>query len=368
MGGFSYRGKNIGDFGEIYYAPDASERGEYALPYKVDEQEINGRDGAYYYGNHVEPREFVLRCYYEELTQRDKEDIMHWFGRNTKGRLIFDERDYVYYDVIPNARVEFDDYRGMTCNGLRYKGILTIYLKAYCPFGKLLPGSMVNNVPAIGIDFIVGVSIIGEATLAADDETIVLYKYRMPSTNYDVTGTSFYIYNMGTEATPLRIKIAGTAESGTITNVTNGKKCVINGMTTGNTTDVGKSVYIDAETGRVTLVGSLDTQLAFEMHDYGYIWLDPCTPFVRDIEVSYTDESKTITSAGLFTEDMVGQFIWLHGTWRKIAQYNGKNGLTLESEMDATDTETTQIVTMNEITFDGFTLTKLEMDFTPRMR
>ena len=39
MGGFSYRGKNIGDFGEIYYAPDASERGEYALPYKVYHRE-----------------------------------------------------------------------------------------------------------------------------------------------------------------------------------------------------------------------------------------------------------------------------------------------------------------------------------------
>lgn len=30
MGGFSYRGKNIGDFGEIYYIPDAAERGAYA--------------------------------------------------------------------------------------------------------------------------------------------------------------------------------------------------------------------------------------------------------------------------------------------------------------------------------------------------
>lgn len=66
MGGFSYRGKNIGDFGDVYYIPDESERGEYALPYEVSEQEITGHDGAYYYGNRVEPREFVLRCYYEE--------------------------------------------------------------------------------------------------------------------------------------------------------------------------------------------------------------------------------------------------------------------------------------------------------------
>lgn len=368
MGGFSYRGKNIGDFGEIYYAPDASERGEYALPYKVDEQEINGRDGAYYYGNHVEPREFVLRCYYEELTQQDKEDIMHWFGRNTRGRLVFDDRDWVYYNVIPNERIHFDDYRGMTCNGLRYKGIMTISLKAYCPFGKLMENALVNQVARIGIDAFVDISILGNATTGGDNETIILMSYQNPSTHFDGNVTSVYIYNPGTEATPLLIEMAGTATDGVITNVTNGKKCAVNGMTEGNTTDVGKTLHIDAETGRVTLVGSIDTQLAFEMHDYGYIWLDPCLPFVREIEVGYTSGSTAITSNGKFTSEMVGQFIWLDDAWRKIAQYNSSNSLTLEDEMDATGTETTKIVTMNELTFDGFSLTQLDLKFAPRMR
>ena len=127
MGGFSYRGKNIGEFGDIYYAPRESERGEYALPFDVSEQKINGRDGAYYYGNHVEPREFTLRCFYENLTQQNKEDIMHWFRRDTMGQLVFDERDWVYYDVIPDERVQFEDYRYNGCNGLRYNGILTIH-------------------------------------------------------------------------------------------------------------------------------------------------------------------------------------------------------------------------------------------------
>lgn len=366
MGGFSYRGKNIGDFGEIYYAPDASERGEYALPYKVDEQEINGRDGAYYYGNHVEPREFDLRCYYEELTQQTKEDIMHWFGRNTRGQLIFDDRDWVYYNVIPNGRVEFSDYRGMTCNGLRYKGIMTIHLKAYCPFGKLMESALQNNVPVIGINAYVDISILGTKTTGGDNETIILLSYQMP--HYDATSTSVYIYNPGTERTPLLIQMAGDAEDGLITNATNGMKCAIKGMTKGNTTQVGKTLNIDADTGRVTLVGALDTQLAFELHDYGYIWLEPCAPFVRNIEVSYTSGSKTVTSAGLFTEDMVGQFIWLNDAWRKIAQYNGKNGLTLVDAMDATGTATTNIVTMNELTFTGFDLTKLDMKYAPRMR
>lgn len=36
--------------------------------------------------------------------------------------------------------------------------------------------------------------------------------------------------------------------------------------------------------------------------------------------------------------------------------------------MDATGTAATQIVTMNEIVFDGFELSKLRMAYSPRMR
>ena len=178
----------------------------------------------------------------------------------------------------------------------------------------------------------------------------------------------FYVYNPGTERTPLRIRIAGTAESGTITNTTNGTTCTIMGMTDGNTTDVNKYVSVDGDTGRVTLVGVFDTQLAFEMHDYGYIWLDPSIPFARDIDVSYTSGSTTITSDGAFYRDLAGKYVYLHNEWHKIASYTDSNTMVLTDAMDATGTETTQIVNMNELVFDGFALTKLEMDYTPRMR
>lgn len=368
MGGFAYRGKNIGDFGEVYYIPDADERGDYALPYKVEEQEINGRDGGYYYGNHVEPREFVLRCYYENLTRQTKEDMLIWFRRDTKGKLVFDDRDWVYYNVIPNERVTLEDHMQIACDGsIRYQGIMTIRLKAYDPFGRLMPDACVNDVPVVGTA-IVGVSIAAEVTTKADDETIILLKAMMPSPNYPLNQSSFYVYNPGTERTPLTIRIAGTASDGLITNITNGTKCAVKGMTNGNTTDVGKSVVINAETGRVTLLGSLDEQLAFDMHDYGYIWLDPCVPFLRDAEVSYTNGSKTVTSSGLFTEEMAGRFIYLNGEWRKIETVESADSMTLTANMNANGSETTQIVTMNEIRFDGFTLTTLEMEYTPRMR
>lgn len=123
MDGFIYRGKHISDFGNVFYIPNESERGEYAVPYKIEDQEINGRDGAYYTGNKATVRNFVLRCYYDGITQQTKEEMLMWFGRNTKGRLIFDDREYAYYDVIPNRRMEFEDYKTNGCNGLAYSGI-----------------------------------------------------------------------------------------------------------------------------------------------------------------------------------------------------------------------------------------------------
>lgn len=375
MGGFSYRGRNIGDFGDIYYIPDESERGEYALPYDVSEQEINGRDGALYYGNRVEPREFSLRCYYEELTQRNKEDIMHWFHRDTKGRLMFDDREYAYYDVHPNGAIKFDDYKYHGCDGeAKYQGIMTIKLKAYCPFGKMIPYEVVNTVPFVG-SAIVDVDHVGLAVLPGETETVILMRAKMPQIPSAGSAVSFYIYNPGTERTPLRMRIAGATTSGedephygVITNETNGTQCKIIGMTSGNTTDVNKYLQIDAETGRVEMIGLLDTSLAFQMHDYGYIWLDPCTPFVREAAITYTSGDTVITSDGKFYEDLVGQYVYLNGEWRKIGGYTNKNTMTLTAAMDASGTETSDIVTMNEITLSGFSLTKLEVDYIPRVR
>lgn len=69
MDGFSYRGKNISAFGNVLFAPNESERGEWALPYEVREKELDGRDGEYYYGSRIQAREFDLKCYFEEMSR-----------------------------------------------------------------------------------------------------------------------------------------------------------------------------------------------------------------------------------------------------------------------------------------------------------
>ena len=260
-----------------------------------------------------------------------------------------------------------EDYKHNTCDGLRHQGIMTISLKAYCPYGKLLPSATTENAALVGTA-IVGIAVVSESRSGADNETVILIAAQMPSPPYVLTNTVFYVYNPGTEPTPLNIVLAGSATTGTITNVTNGQSCVIKGLTAAMTTDVNKTLRIDSETGRVTLDGATSSSLAFDLHDYGYINLAPSTPFLRGVTVSYTSGSNIITTDGRFMEDLVGQFVYLHGQWRKIAGYTDANTMTLESAMDATGSEFTNVVTMNELHFDGFTLSKLEMTYTPRMR
>lgn len=360
MAGFSYGGRNIGSFGEVYYIPDASERGEYALPFKVDEEEIDGHDGAYYYGCHVEPRTFNLRCYYEGLTRRNKEEILQYFNRFTYAQLIFDDRPYAYYLARPYARVTMEDYRIVTSwNGETYYGLLTIPLRAYSPYGHLLAASMINMAGRVGTA-LVGTAIVGDATLPADGETLILSEQMMPSNLFTTSGGTYLVYNPGTERTPLNIKLAGTATSGLITNLRNGQNCAVKNLASSG------SAYleIDSETGRVLY----NNTLSFEKHDYGYIWLEPCTPYARDINVLYTANSRTIVSQGAFTMIMASQYIYLNGSWRKIASVTDANTATLASNMSAGGTETTNVVTMNELQFTGFNLTSVELSYSPRVR
>lgn len=139
-------------------------------------------------------------------------------------------------------------------------------------------------------------------------------------------------------------------------------------MTPALTSSAGKALQIDARTGRVTLEGSTSA-LAFDMHDYGYIWLSPCRPFVRSATITYTSGTDIINCPDpIFNEDMVGQYIYLDGAWRRLRVYRSLRSMRVTGNMTNGGTETTQIVTMNEITISGAQLTLLETEFVPRVR
>ena len=58
MYGFTYRGKALSEFGDVYYVPNEEQRAMNSADYEIYEQEVSGRDGGYRMGVRVKPREF----------------------------------------------------------------------------------------------------------------------------------------------------------------------------------------------------------------------------------------------------------------------------------------------------------------------
>ena len=58
MEGFVYRGRHISSFGSVYYMPNEKQRGEDSVQYELYDQELDGRDGGYFYGSRLKPRQF----------------------------------------------------------------------------------------------------------------------------------------------------------------------------------------------------------------------------------------------------------------------------------------------------------------------
>ena len=92
---------------------------------------------------------------------------------------------------------------------------------------------------------------------------------------------------------------------------------------------------------------------------------------MEDYEISdnYTANSNIITSDGGFLPHMAGQFIYLNG-WKSIRLVSSPNRAVISEAMPESGTAEAPVVTMNEIEIsgDGLDLTRLEIDYTPRVR
>lgn len=205
----------------------------------------------------------------------------------------------------------------------------------------------------------------GARTLA---RTGLLPAAMMP-TPPSVSSTSFLLYNPGTERAHTVIRIAGNVGDGMlIRNLTTGQRCKIINLTNESLLP-GAHLELDSRMGQTRIVLGDSRELAFAMHDEGYIELAPCTPFERSIAISHREDSNVITSEGLFLPHMAGQFLYLDG-WKKIRQITDAHSAILSEKAASSGTTVAPIVTMNEIEISGEnrTLTMLEADYTPRVR
>ncbi len=185
----------------------------------------------------------------------------------------------------------------------------------------------------------------------------------------NVSSTSFLLYNPGTERAHTVFRIAGNVGDGMlIRNLTTGQRCKIVNLTDESLLP-GAHLELDSRMGQTRIVLGDSRELAFAMHDEGYIELAPCTPFERSIAISHTENSNIITSDGPFLPYMEGRFLYLD-RWKKIRQITDAHSAILSDKATSSGTTVVPIVTMNEIEISGenLALTMLEVDYTPRVR
>lgn len=234
---------------------------------------------------------------------------------------------------------------------LRYSGTFTANFICYDPFARMRLKSDDGSCDA--------------RTLARTG----LLPAAMTPTPPSASSTSFLLYNPGTERAHTVLRIAGNVGDGMlIRNLTTGQRCKIVTLTDESLLP-GAHLELDSRMGQTRIALGDSCELAFAMHDEGYIELDPCTPFERSIAISHTENSNIITSEELFLPYMAGQFLYLDG-WKKIRQITDAHSAILSDKATSSGTAAVPIVTMNEIEISGenLALTMLEVDYTPRVR
>jgi len=334
------------------YRPEPKERGDAMEDYEITDLNPDNRDGGYFIGARVKPRSFSLSCFFEDITEAQLEGIYRWLDRRQSGELIFDSKPYAAYDVHPSKKIQIVLYDHEADDGSTlYSGTFTAYFTCYTPFGRLLHNSCT-----------------GTLTPEETSGTGLLPSGMMPAAP-TISSTSFLMYNPGTENADTVIRLTGSVGSGlTVRNLTTGQRCRVTGLTASSLL-TGEQLCLDSRCGQTYITGGTEDRLAFALHDEGYIRLAPCTPVVRNAEIVCTNGSNAVTSAGLFTQDMKGQYIYQSG-WVKIADVTDATHATLSRNATVTGTVTTPIITMNEIELIGTdaALTGISIDYTSYVR
>ena len=385
-GGFSFCGTDIANIG-LEYAPEMEDTYVYktARP-RIHEETFDGHDGGYYYGMSREPKEFILRCYFEEkeIDRGIMAQLYHLFREGKSGRLVFDRRPWCYY----YATVTDLDISGLT-NYLN--GVVKITMKAYYPFAR----SDTMTASRKDKDFY---RIMENTAFLESEEMVppVQFCKDSPITSQ----TEFILFNPGSEYAPVGIEIAGDVGRGVvITNHTTNQVCKFVAITEEDFSgDELNFVYLDGLNGKSTAVKNGFSTLSFLYHDEGFIQLAPAFPARRNVYCS-TPEDTTSTimvfnrlydrhsgETREYAESLLkGQYIWMGGAWHEITGvghnyenadiYDQKNGrYKNEHELLIADTiepelvETATIATMNKISIEPIStmkLTRLKFVYKP---
>lgn len=348
---FSFCGTDIEDLG-LSYAPEIENTYILKPATGIAHYETyDGHSGGYYYTSWYEPKEFTLRCYFEEKSIETgilrKVDSLFKVGRT--GKLIFSRSPWCYYYATVTEPVEHN-----LTNYLN--GIVVIHMKAMYPFAR---SDIYKNERTDKYH-----DIMMNNTAVFERDEMVLTKQFTNITQQK----SIFIANQGTERAALGIAVAGNVGDGVIIkNTTTGQSCKIVAITKAETSNVNKEVVLDPISGKTMLVGAGEKKLAFKYHEYGFLELEPAYPAIRNVYINTTG-ANAIEVTNILTEDVVGKYIFAAGEWRKITQQPDKHTLVLNSPPEAGHMERTMIIPMNEIIITPITsinITSLRFIYQP---
>ena len=352
-GGFTYRGIDIATIG-LEYAPELEDTYVYktAKP-RIHEETFDGHDGGYYYGTSREPKEFVLRCFFE---QRDIDRgimarIYSLFREGSTGRLIFDRRPWCYY----YATVTELDTTGLTNYN---SGTIRIVMKAYYPYAR----ADQMTVKPQDKDYY---RILENTAFFENEEMVppVMFCQDGPITET----TEILLSNPGSEYAPVGIEIAGNVGRGVvITNETTNQVCKFVAMSEEEFDGEMNFVYLDGLNGKTMAVKDDFKTTAFLYHDEGFITLAPGFPANRKIFVTTYDGVPKVTGKiyDRFSTDRktaedvyVGQHIWLGG-WHEITGVPDEQTFELKTHPEYFNGKT-MITRLNKIKIEPVSEMKL---------
>lgn len=348
---FSFCGKNIEDFG-LSYAPEIENTYVAKSANSISHiQTFDSHDGGYFYGSNFEPKEFILRCYFEEknIETRVLAEVYRFFKVGKSGKLIFSRSPWCYYYATVTDPIDLN-----LTNYLN--GMVTIHMRAMYPFAR---SDVLKNTRAEKYHD----QLMANSAVFEKDEMI------QPATYEDITQqTMIPLANQGTERAALGIAIAGDVGDGVIiSNSLTGQSCKFVAISKAKTSNVNKEVIIDPISGKTLLVGVGTKELAFLYHEYGFLELESSFPAVRNLYINSLG-GNAINVANIMNEDIVGKYIFAAGSWRKITEQPDKHTLIVNSEVPAGSMERTMVIPMNEIIITPITtmdITSLRFIYKP---
>ena len=298
MTGFTYNGIHCEQF-NVYYIPDASTNWFPESEYEVYDEDVSWKNGGYFYGVAARTRTFTLKCYYEEISIKTREQIRHWLGRTTYGQLIFDDMPFVYWNVRPTRLVTGARY--IDTNDT-YSGTFTITFTAYEPFGYLTRKFDTAGTTPDG----------------AADYCFLIPESEMPAAP-TTSSRSFLVYNPGTEPCGLSITIEASATNPIMfLNTNNSTSCIFSGFPSS-----GTLIQINGDTGYVQTFASGATtgNNGYAYHDKGIVRLDPNFSYRN---VSFISHGQNGTTATIEIPDIIATDEMLGGT----ITFTGLSGIT----------------------------------------